>query len=371
MECYTVRSKLEKYLDEALTEGERHAVSVHLQDCADCAREFDNLKHLEGLFKNDLFEEPPKEYWRHVPKRITSRLGFKEQPGVFEKLRVLVKNSLIQSRRVRWGLATAFAGLAVVILVRLIYSPTISEAPVVDAQDTKKGPVVSKLTNELNKSDETLPLISENTEKNKAIALSTQMQKVGQAGSPSESDSENKIVASVEDINVLTPHTLKRKTYSHSQQLIPVSNTSLITNSGVKVEDSNEGMELPTQRTLAIDNISSSQILNFQKESDKLREMEDSFTETLWIVQQSHSLSEKRNIWLSYIGREKDPTYRSLAIYHLALVLSQIAENTKDAEMAQEALNFYRENEKSLRFQMGVRRYQIKINILETIMRNN
>lgn len=44
--CAAVRRKLEAFHDGELTVGEQLAVSTHLQDCAPCAAEIDDLKHL-------------------------------------------------------------------------------------------------------------------------------------------------------------------------------------------------------------------------------------------------------------------------------------------------------------------------------------
>ncbi len=95
---------------------------------------------------------------------------------------------------------------------------------------------------------------------------------------------------------------------------------------------------------------------------------ENSFSQTLWIVQESTSLSEKKNIWLSYISREKDPTYHSLAIYQLALTLEKIVETSKSEADAREAYNFFVENKKTLIFQMKEQRYNSKLHVLEKMI---
>jgi hypothetical protein len=95
---------------------------------------------------------------------------------------------------------------------------------------------------------------------------------------------------------------------------------------------------------------------------------ESSFNEIMWIVQQSTSLDEKRNIWLSYIGRETVDTYRSLGVYHLALVLSQIAEQTRSTEKAGKAAEFFEANQIILRQLLGDDRFNRKVATLRTIM---
>ena len=88
------------------------------------------------------------------------------------------------------------------------------------------------------------------------------------------------------------------------------------------------------------------------------------------IVQESKTLAEKRNTWLSSMNRETDITYRSLAVYNLALVLARIAEENKYPDDAAEARSFFLEYEEALRFQMGDERFHDKLNLFDVILAN-
>ncbi|MFQ5865649.1 MAG: anti-sigma factor family protein [bacterium] len=370
MQCYEIKSRLEKYLDHRLDESEQDEITFHLQNCPHCTQELRSLQKIEEIIKSNLYWEPPKEYWKTVPKIITTRLGLNVRPSVFEKLHALA-NDPILSKRFRWGLASAFAGIALIVIVKLIDIPNLSKSPMTNGHKTTKEPIAQELVSQSSNLPKKLASISDKgaEEKDTSNIKSDSGIEINEAISSHNEISQAWFERS--SISCLNPKKPNEKTYSYNHQLIPVANTNLLFDRAIKSEDvdKNADAAFPIQRTFGMGgNISSSQRAKAQNNSHELTEAENCFTETLWIVQQSHSLSEKRNIWLSYVSRERDPTYRSLGIYNLALVLSQLVEKTKDPEMAEEALSFYKENEKSLQFQMSPRRYQTKIKILETIV---
>ena len=128
----------------------------------------------------------------------------------------------------------------------------------------------------------------------------------------------------------------------------------------------------PLQRTFALNKqgARSSQPDVVSELPDEIKKIRSGFLETLWIVQESQTLGEKKNIWLSYIDRESDITYRSLADYNLALVLAKMAEDSKDRDLATEARNFFLTHEEALRFQMGNQRFDNKSSLFDKILAN-
>ena len=121
--------------------------------------------------------------------------------------------------------------------------------------------------------------------------------------------------------------------------------------------------------TFALDNapIPQTEISDESQKSVESNDANNEFSEIMLIVHQSNALSEKRNILLSYIARETDSTYRSMAVFELALILKQIAEESNKSEAAKQALDFFKENERSLRFQMKAR-YDSSIHSLKSIL---
>jgi hypothetical protein len=390
MECFFTKSKLQQYLDDALAELDRQKITIHLQNCPHCTGELKRLQEIDEAFKSNFYAEPPKDYWSTVPKIITSRLGLNPRPSAFEKLKALF-DGLAVSRKVRWGLTGALVALTLIVFVRVFYVPRPHKSPVADepsiAQKTSAEPQLADLSNPHKNEQKDFNSETNSEEKikaNKAMSLPPEISaeqnlatrssnrfaapQVGNGSNPEKYDSQFAIAK--RGIVSLNPHKLNKKPRSYNQKLIPVANTDLLLNK-VNSDDSDKKTDpaFPNQWTFAMDrSISSSAGAKAQDNPNELTEAENSFTETLWFAQQSSTLIEKRNIWLSYINRERDHTYRSLGIYNLALVLSQLAEESKDPEMAEKALSFYQEHEKSLRFQMGSPRYQIKLKILQTII---
>ena len=126
------------------------------------------------------------------------------------------------------------------------------------------------------------------------------------------------------------------------------------------------------QRTFALDkqNAQFSQADAVSDLPEEIKRIRSGFLETLWIVQESKAMDEKKNIWLSYINRESDITYRSLAIYNLALVLAKIAEESTDLGHAAEARSFFLGHEEALRFQMGNERFDNKLSLFDEKLTN-
>ena len=64
---------LSGYLDGALTQGERQLVSLHLEACADCRRELDDLASLRAAARGTAFALPADDEWGELPRSAASR----------------------------------------------------------------------------------------------------------------------------------------------------------------------------------------------------------------------------------------------------------------------------------------------------------
>ncbi len=64
---------LSGYLDDALTQRERQLVSLHLEGCADCRRELDDLTALRVAARGTAFELPADDAWGELPRSAGSR----------------------------------------------------------------------------------------------------------------------------------------------------------------------------------------------------------------------------------------------------------------------------------------------------------
>jgi len=154
-----------------------------------------------------------------------------------------------------------------------------------------------------------------------------------------------------------------------NRELYPIPNTEFILPSqSDELQDRNN----PLQRTFALNkqDARSSQPDVVSELPEEIKKIRSGFLETLWIVQESQTLNEKKNIWLSYIDRESAITYRSLGDYNMALVLAKIVEDSKDRDHATEARNFFLTHEEALRFQMGNERFDNKLSLFDKILAN-
>lgn len=68
-----VRPILSAYLDGELTQADSQRVRIHLEDCAACRRELDELGRVRELAADLRFLEPPEEKMDEMEKRVTVR----------------------------------------------------------------------------------------------------------------------------------------------------------------------------------------------------------------------------------------------------------------------------------------------------------
>ncbi len=75
-----VQKLLSAYLDDELTQADRQRVRIHLEDCADCRREFEQLQELQKLTGSLKFSDPPEDKMRELEQQLSvkapRRLGW-------------------------------------------------------------------------------------------------------------------------------------------------------------------------------------------------------------------------------------------------------------------------------------------------------
>lgn len=373
MNCFEVRGKIGRYADEELPKEQMLEISSHLQDCSSCSLEFQYLSQIESLARHELHSEPAKEYWDNLPQKIVARIGLKPPKSVFQNIADNL-NELVFAKTFRWGLAGALALIALVILFK-DFQITTTEMPAI----SEKSYGIEESTSETSLadvSDDTKSPTPGEASQNLVSEPSTPSQQ-SSAGNKDEHTDEvvqelNYNVIAMNDITPMPVRNTLSVSLNTNEELVPLPNSEFLiptTEMYGFADDSDSQFEVDA---FALDQSGKSfRNVNEQSTPAKMIEDESDFAETMWIVQESETLGEKKNIWLSYISRETDTTYQSLGIYNLALVMAKIAEETKDADKAKEALEFFAEHESSLRFQMSDNRYEIKLNALKLIANIN
>lgn len=77
MTCNNIQSLLSSYLDQELSSGEMFAVRRHLQNCADCAEEFEAI----SVVKRMIGEAPVPEPSADFEDRLVASVMAKVQPA--------------------------------------------------------------------------------------------------------------------------------------------------------------------------------------------------------------------------------------------------------------------------------------------------
>lgn len=370
MNCFETKAKIGCYRDQSLSAGEMHEIASHLSTCPSCATEFRHLEEIETAVKSGIFAEPQIDYWNGIPKRITSRLGLRTHSSVLTQASEAIQ-TLVAGLRFRWGLVGAFAVAALLFFITKTQLPEQevreavsqiqaekSSASVSSPESVKTREVVSSKT----KSKEiTEPMIEEES----SLMTGTEIKQEKSQDKPIYLNDDELIA-----LNRIKGKPLREQsveTSSFRQQLYPIPITERIV---LLQDEARENENNPLLRTFALDNRNARapKLPGVSELPDEIKQIRSGFLETLWIVQESQTLQEKKNIWLSYISRESDITYRSLAVYNLALVLANIAEESRNFGDANEARTFFLKHQKALRFQMGDSRFERKLQIFESII---
>ncbi|HXT19970.1 MAG TPA: zf-HC2 domain-containing protein [Thermoanaerobaculia bacterium] len=118
---------LSGYLDGALTQRERQRVALHLEGCADCRREVDELGAVRSAARGTAFALPADDEWGELPRTAASRaLRLGGWTIVVVWLAVVLGSGLVELVRSsvpaweRVAIAGAVAGFALLLLSVLL-----------------------------------------------------------------------------------------------------------------------------------------------------------------------------------------------------------------------------------------------------------
>jgi len=80
MEHHKIKELISSYHDGELEKDQRDQVEKHIQKCAECRNEFEEMGKFEEVMKGMALKEPPKEvwkyYWSSVYNRLERRIGW-------------------------------------------------------------------------------------------------------------------------------------------------------------------------------------------------------------------------------------------------------------------------------------------------------
>ena len=68
-------SLLSGYLDGALTQGETQRIRLHLEECASCRQQVEEMRTLREVALSTRFTAPPEDRWPELPKTRISRFS--------------------------------------------------------------------------------------------------------------------------------------------------------------------------------------------------------------------------------------------------------------------------------------------------------
>ncbi len=368
MNCFDLEARIGEYVDSALPDGEIEEITRHVRSCTACSSKIDQIRQIETLIQDLRYVEPPPSYWEGVPKTVMRRLGLRPQPSLWARA-VEKADLLFDMPGFRYGLA-GLGGAAIAILVMNNW-PGAEIRPI--AQMPGEAVVAEgKLQESQNISDLKGFATPSTTE---SVAATSTASNIGQVGerAPAADGAGSNHDRSMPRLTTIAARGLQSLQFDLTleQELIPIPNSAYLL---LAVEDQDHdktALERIEVSSFGSD-VVAAPLSTVDPEMPKLDDLQDQksdFAETAWIVQESQSLAEKKSIWMSYVARETDPTYHSLGVYNLALVLAKGAEESRDREDALEALEFFAKHEKSLRFQMNDSRYDVKVGVLKLLAR--
>ncbi|UCF71637.1 MAG: zf-HC2 domain-containing protein [candidate division WOR-3 bacterium] len=116
MNCDLPIEFLSAYLDGELSEQENAAVESHLKECSACREEMRVLKGIDSRVRNDVFEEPSRDFFFALNRRV------------MDKVKVAPRRSLLR-------FAPVFAPVAAAILVFIVLVEISPSRRIVDLSD--------------------------------------------------------------------------------------------------------------------------------------------------------------------------------------------------------------------------------------------
>ncbi len=369
------QSKLEAYLDRALSATEIKEFARHARECASCQTQLQKLQELESLYKNYVdtaLGSPPPHYWETVTNRIMLRIGVPEKRSIIAALFDEIGH-LLARRSFQFGFGAAVAAILVALLLNWQETQTPSVAEHQEKQSSEESLVtappaqLSDGVSEMAKVDAP-PSEVEAEKRHNANQDASVVAEQGPETRKPDLVVSSKIIADRQPIEIPARRIRGLAASDVAEELTPLPSPDFI------IASQNEDGASEAQDISSI--IAASNVTDGAKPRPvdgkpaelELTEQRSDFAETLWIVQESKTLSEKKSIWLSYIAREGNNTYRAMGIYRLALVMASIAEQTRDHDDAREAIEFFKEHERSLRSQMNGNRYDRKLHALQLIL---
>ncbi len=407
MNCYNVKDKLETYLDSALQLEDTQGIADHLKHCPNCTEELQSLRKVDALLKIELFDEPPSDYWAELPGTITDRIGLQPKTSRIQEIVSLIDGFLF-SPAAKWGMGFAVAAFLIFFLTQTRFEETTNtlsqeEMPAAIRKTSKKqngiddvsGQIVqAPTTSDLEKTPEFDLPQQQSIEKSPETRITTV------AGTPvvltrNDNIAADIILEPVKQVDLLEGigarlrlakvEKLAAKQHlkvdqEYAREIYPlVGHLALMSSTGNEALDDDDEDESGLQTftfTSGLNPLVSRRNGKAKVEKrDSLSPSDDaeagSFSTTLSFVEESKKLSEKRNIWLSYVNRENNVTYRSLGVYQLADVYYRIAEKKEDPDDVEDAIKFYYQYEKTLKSMMGVEAFQFKLAFISALVTKN
>lgn len=361
MKTCKYQSLLGLYFDNALSEQENDEIAQHLNSSTrcECLKELARLSKIERIVKNDLFKAPPENYWDEVSDNILAKIGGMVKPVEASWFETFIADSVafIEANALKLSFSGAFAVGVLVLLFTVDFTGFEEQNQAAVPDVNPQAPVVETARNIASAGSKLVATLEQdNFEINDAPVMS-------------DVDLQNIVALNKNARTKVLPignRAIAALEINFGGELIPLPIYEV--QFGSDDDAGSEDKKRFGQQTFAQSlNGARYDVDNLLKENSETVEGENDFAATLWIVQQTESLSEKKNIWLSYVSRETNSTYRYMGVYNLALVFAKISIESKDPEKAQEALEFLKSNAASLTFQMTEQRFNNIKNTLNLI----
>jgi anti-sigma factor RsiW len=116
MRCRRVRSRLQPFLDGALTEQEARRIEQHASSCAACRLELEAVRALDRALSGEPLEEPPAELRAAIVSRATAKADRTRSPLVPRWLDGLTFAGFGLALLATAGAAHAVGGVSVTLL---------------------------------------------------------------------------------------------------------------------------------------------------------------------------------------------------------------------------------------------------------------
>ncbi len=351
MSCEDIKNKLGQYLDGELVAQERLAVEQHLVNCPNCRRELGELKAIQSIGQMPLFIEPGDSYWQQLRESIGQQIESHQKTAAHRREQWSKMIIWLVPRKLSYRLI-GLTATAVVAFFVIRFAFQRNESPQISLPPYTKG--ISQPA-----ADSSAQMLLPRAGGLQA-QRSTEAAHLPKATGSSLDSIDESIQLSAVEAQSRDPNEPLQSNITKNKQ-VPNGNLPLLDTEFTEMQSqsalANETRlrsrptGLPQYHMVERAPSGAMKAMTVSKPLPAKKNQPEAALYN-WFVSREEQLEttiSRIELWKQYSHLDTNAVYQQKAMYHLAQLYYEYAQQQRDQENILEALNFYRENASLLR----------------------